>query len=372
LVIAALRVAALRVAALRVAALRVALPRVALLRVALLRVALLRVALFRVVLLGVVLLLITSAHAAAADPWTSTQRYEFEYRVDFSKLAVGAGEGLRIWVPYPADTPDQSVLSATIESPWPYTIARDRSGNRALHLEGQGVPPRDLLMRFLVERAPSRGIPAAAVRPGTPLDPERYRYASRLIPLDGLIRQVAEQQAENKSTEAAKIRAFYDYVVTNLRYNKDGSGWGQGNAVWACDNKRGNCTDFHSLFIGMARSHDIPARFIIGFPIPGDRDAGAIGGYHCWAEYFEAGRGWVPVDASEASKAGNADAYFGVLPSDRIEFTVGRDLLLAPAQNGPPLNYFIYPYAEVEGRPIAAREIGATFSFERLADDAMP
>jgi len=322
--------------------------------------------------LGAALLLSTAARAAPGDPWTSTQRYEFEYRVDFSKLEVGGDEGLQLWVPYPADTPDQSVLAATIESPWTYTIARDRSGNRALHMEGRGVPARDLVMRFTVERAPSRGIPAGAVRAETPLDPERYRYASRLIPLGGMIRQVAEQQGATKTTEAAKVRAFYDYVVTNLRYNKDGEGWGQGDAVWACDNKRGNCTDFHSLFIGMARSQDIPARFIIGFPVPGDRDAGVIGGYHCWAEYFETGRGWVPVDASEASKAGKADAYFGVLPSDRIEFTVGRDLLLSPAQNGPPLNYFIYPYAEVDGKPVAAEEIAATFSFKRLSNGTVP
>ena len=56
------------------------------------------------------------------------------------------------------------------------------------------------------------------------------------------------------------------------------------------------------------------------------------------------------------------------IPSDRIEFTVGRDLLLSPAQNGPPLNYFIYPYAEVDGKPVSSGEIEATFSFERVSD----
>ena len=181
-----------------------------------------------------------------------------------------------------------------------------------------------------------------------------------------MIGELAARQSRGATTDAAKIRAFYDYVVENMRYNKEGAGWGRGDAIWACDNKRGNCTDFHSLFIGMARSQDIAARFVIGFPLPTTTNAGPIGGYHCWAEYYEPRRGWVPVDASEASKSGEDDAYFGVLPNDRIEFTVGRDLVLEPAQNGPPLNFFIYPYAEVNGKPVPAARLKAAFRFERL------
>ena len=35
-------------------------------------------------------------------------------------------------------------------------------------------------------------------------------------------------------------------------------------------------------------------------------------------------RAILPVDASEAKKKGMADAYFGTIPNDRIEFTAGR------------------------------------------------
>jgi len=37
-------------------------------------------------------------------------------------------------------------------------------------------------------------------------------------------------------------------------------GWGRGDAKWACDAKFGNCTDFHSYFMGLARSKGPPAR----------------------------------------------------------------------------------------------------------------
>jgi len=51
-----------------------------------------------------------------------------------------------------------------------------------------------------------------------------------------------------------------------MRYDKSGTGWGHGDTLWACDSKRGNCTDFHSVFLSMARSQQIPSRFEIGSP----------------------------------------------------------------------------------------------------------
>lgn len=45
----------------------------------------------------------------------------------------------------------------------------------------------------------------------------------------------------------------------------------------------------------LARSEGIPARFEIGFPVPLERPAGDIGGYHCWVQFYLPGRGWVPI-----------------------------------------------------------------------------
>jgi transglutaminase-like putative cysteine protease len=220
-------------------------------------------------------------------------------------------------------------------------------------------------MRFEVERRPSDGIRVAELSGNAGLDPERYKTPNTLIPLGGVIRELAVQESKGRDTDQEKVRAFYDYVVRNMSYNKDGTGWGRGDAIWACTNKRGNCTDFHSLFIGMSRSQGIPARFIIGVPIPGDTASGVVPGYHCWAEHYDEARGWLPVDASEAKKSGETDAYFNALPNDRIEFTAGRDLKLVPPQQGPPLNYFIYPYVEGDGTPLG--DVTTTFRFERTA-----
>jgi hypothetical protein len=101
----------------------------------------------------------------------------------------------------------------------------------------------------------------------------------------------------------------------------------------------------------MARSVGLPARFAIGLPLEKQRGQGKIGGYHCWAEIYVRDRGWVPVDASEAAKDPiRRDYFFGHHDEDRLEFSRGRHLTLMPAQQGPPLNFFVYPYVEIDGR----------------------
>ena len=44
-----------------------------------------------------------------------------------------------------------------------------------------------------------------------------------------------------------------------------------------------------------------------------------------------------------------------------MQFTLGRDLTLQPKQAGGPLNYFIYPYVEVDGKPFEGVEKKFTY-----------
>jgi len=52
---------------------------------------------------------------------------------------------------------------------------------------------------------------------------------------------------------------------------KPGSGWGKGDAVYACSIRTGNCTNFQSYFIALARAVGIPVRFAISLSYIGDR-----------------------------------------------------------------------------------------------------
>ena len=91
------------------------------------------------------------------DPWTQTARYEFEYRVDVASLP--AGTTTRLWIPAPADTASQSLLSTEIESPWPHRVNTDAYGNRIIFIESSGdsgsrETSQELVARFVVERKP--------------------------------------------------------------------------------------------------------------------------------------------------------------------------------------------------------------------------
>jgi hypothetical protein len=47
-----------------------------------------------------------------------------------------------------------------------------------------------------------------------------------------------------------------------------------------------------------------------------------------------------------------------------VQFSTGRDIILSPKQDGPALNYFVYPYVEVDGKPY--EKIDKKFSFEKV------
>ncbi len=287
------------------------------------------------------------------DPWTQSARYELEHRVGLGRWASAEPGAVRVWLPTPAVSAHQRVLSSAIDSPWAYRRTRDANGNRFVYLEPGGGKPdsSEVVMRFVVERLPHDGIAKSSITPDAPLDPRRYLGGLRRIPLEGKVKENARRAGADVATDAQRIRAYYDHVTATMTYSKHGVGWGRGDAVWACDARYGNCTDFHSVLIGMCRSQGIAARFVMGYSIAADKATSQIHGYHCWAEAYNRDFGWLPMDASEAWKEKRLDDYFGRLPSNRVEYTVGRDLVLEPPQAAGPLNYIIHPYVEVDGQP---------------------
>jgi transglutaminase-like putative cysteine protease len=185
-----------------------------------------------------------------------------------------------------------------------------------------------------------------------------------LVPSNETIGEIARDVAGGKPNDLMRARALYDHVIEKIRYARYGPGWGRGDAVYACDVRTGNCTDFHAYFIALARAAGIPARFAIGASIPSERNDGGIDGYHCWAEFFADGRWW-PVDVSEGDKnARLASYYFGHHPANRIELSRGRDLVVEPGPASGAINFLAYPVLEVEGRPV---RVPAEFTFLRRA-----
>ncbi|OGX88415.1 transglutaminase [Hymenobacter lapidarius] len=268
-----------------------------------------------------------------------------------------------VWLPVPHADASQDVRDLKIDSPVPYKIEKGAFGNQMLHLQLTAAPTAPLVVKLTAQitrrehlNLTANGLAANSVKKGK-ADPNMARWLApdRLVPLDATIRQQAGEVVAkaHAKTDLERARAIYEHVVSTVTYDKTGQGWGRGDIYYACDARRGNCTDFHAIVIGYCRSLGIPARFSIGLPLPPERGKGEIKGYHCWAEFYTPETGWVPVDASEAAKNPDKRNYFfGAHDENRVEFTRGRDVELAPKQAGPPLNYFVYPYAEANGQPL--------------------
>jgi transglutaminase-like putative cysteine protease len=311
--------------------------------------------------------------AVLALPFVAAAQNErhFTFHYAFTVKNLPAGQPVRIWFPLAHSDAYQSVkvlsqdgdlkLRETTETEYGNTMlfAEEAKTSRS---EYHFAVDYDVLRREHVVLLNGKLAPHTRPERVPPLQLARFLEPDRLVPTTGLPARLAVEQTRNATSELDKAHAIYDYVFTTMRYDKAGTGWGHGDTLWACDSKRGNCTDFHSVFISMARSQHIPSRFEIGFPLPADKHAAEIPGYHCWTEFYLDQTGWVPIDISEAWKHPEKhDYFFGAHDVNRVQFTMGRDLKLSPAQAGAPLNYFIYPYVEVEGKEYA--NVSIEFSF---------
>ena len=282
--------------------------------------------------------------------------FTFQYKVEVPKLNATT----RIWLPIAQSDRFQEVELLNMDVPGTYQQVRDEQyDNLALFVELQPAETgQTLKLDYRVTR----------LEKGTYLedDSDLYLYISEapLLPVGGRFDTLAQQIITEReaTTPLMQARALYDYVVDNVRYAKQGT-YGTADANFACDAKSGNCTEFHSLFISLARSAGIPARFAVGAAIPSERNEGGIDGYHCWAEFYAEGQWW-PVDISEANKYSNlATYYFGHHPANRIELSKGRNISFSPEPTSGPIPFFVYPVMEVEGDSMAIAK--TTFSFER-------
>jgi hypothetical protein len=284
-----------------------------------------------------------------------TDAFEFRYQATLPQLTAPA----QCWLPLAASDEFQTVAVRTIDAPVePRTLTDQTHGNQILYLElepehsGQTIEVIYDVVRQ--EKSAYADDPIAA---------RMYLEPERMVPSDPTIQAIADDVTTGQNSEIMKARALYDHVIDEMRYKKFGEGWGQGDAMFACNSLYGNCTDYHAYFIGLARAAGIPARFAIGAAIPSERDDGGTDGYHCWAEFFADGMWW-PVDISEADKFSALSMYyFGHHPANRFEFTRGRDLVVDPGPSSGPINFLAYPLLETGG---TTQKVKTLFLFERV------
>ena len=323
--------------------------------------------------------LLVSCQSSGAGVRASTgeipsRTFRFTYEASIPAPAPGTKK-LRVWAPLPrSEAGVQEVRDLEIISPAGarQTVAPDH-GNRYVYVEvanpSQGV---QIKWTAIITRYEDQG---QGKSPST----ERHLQETRLVPINTDVSAMDQADSavnrlklwEEGLADSVLAKRIYDDVLDGMEYDKSVAGYGNGDFLRAMTVCKGNCTDFHARFMGVARRAALPVRFTMGIPLKSE-GAGTYDSYHCWAHWYDkASDSWKPVDISEADKVANEDPtkarwFFGNLGPDRLALTRGRDLMLEPRQAGGPRNYMVFPYAEGDDVEMRLDKTMWKFSYQDL------
>lgn len=317
-------------------------------------------------LVSAVALSIIFANNGKNEHHKESRNFEFSYNVKIPSIPKNS-KTVDVFVPLPKDDNAQKISDLNILTNLKYSIVHDSEyNNKILHIDlTKNIPSSiNLSVRFKV----ARKLEAKNIYAKDKKLINRFLMPDSLVPIKGIVKKEAENVVKTENiSEFDKAKLLYNHVVDTMVYDKKSTtGWGRGDVLYACDARTGNCTDFHSLFIGLSRAEKIPSRFVIGFPIPEHKKEGKISGYHCWAEFYINDKGWIPIDASEAFKnPQRKNFYFGSLDPNRVSFTIGRDIPLKTGDGKiKKVNYLVYPYVFVNDKQY--KNVKTEFSFKDL------
>lgn len=290
----------------------------------------------------------------------------------------------RVWLPVPV-----------IESAWQHTQLNSYQSNSESRLL---VEPSSGVGMLYTEFAASVQKPFVevtsrvqthnrALNAPQPFEPEEaaiLRYntrATRLLPTDGIVRLTAQKaiQSAGAKTDLEKVKALYDWVVTNAWREPKVRGCGEGDikTMLETGNLGGKCADINALFVGLCRSVGIPARDVYGIrlvrsafhykELSGNPDS-LKGAQHCRAEVYIAKKGWLAMDPADVAKVMRQETkewikdiknpvvqpvyqhLFGGWEGNWLGFNTAHDIKL-PNSKEKEIPFFMYPVAENdEGR----------------------
>ncbi len=201
-----------------------------------------------------------------------------------------------------------------------------------------------------------------------------FTRATSLLPTDGIVRATATKAIAGANTDIEKVRAIYDWIVTNAWREPKVRGCGEGDikTMLETGNLGGKCADINALFVGLCRSIGIPARDVYGLRLApsafdykelSGKSANLKGSQHCRSEVYIKGQGWLAMDPADVAKVMRQETsewiktpdhpvvkpvyqgLFGGWEGNWVAWNMAHDVML-PKAKGDRLGFFMYPVGE--------------------------
>lgn len=289
------------------------------------------------------------------------------------KPAVASGsKEVKLWAPYPLSNAAQAISNMKVETNGanPAVYQDPESNAHFLYVGWEKVTEQPVLTLSYHVDLRSRKV-GKLTDTGAPIpEPIRATYlaSSPEVPVAAFKEQAAEITA-GKTSILEKARAVYDWTVDNTVRDPEVKGCGlanPGRTLTEC-NGGGKCADISAVFVTIARAAGVPARDVYGLRLGSPTNGDITSGFHCWAEFYLPGTGWVPVDPADVrkmmlvhdlklgDKAAEDWREFFWGGDDLFRITMNKDsrgVTLTPRQKGMKINYLMYPFAQVDGRTL--------------------
>ena len=289
--------------------------------------------------------------------------------IDISPAIEKSSQAVKLWVPYPLSDAHQTITDVRVSGNFDRSqVLRDpESGAVYLHASWKNAGNKpSATLQFHVSQKDRRNTALNEVDAPFPVPVQRYLQSTEWVPSSDMeIQRIATKIIQGKKGTLEKAKAVYDWVVENTYRDPKVKGCGLGipsRTLNQCGGG-GKCADLSTVFVTLARAAGVPARDVYGMRLSSPKEGDITSAFHCWAEFYLTGTGWVMVDPADVRKMmlvhqvelkdagewrrffwGGDDLFRVVLEKD------ARGVNLEGATAA--LNYFMYPAAEVDGKQL--------------------
>jgi len=282
--------------------------------------------------LGLILFVFNAMPVFAEDvvTYTNPKHYHVRHTACSYNKNITTMTHLELNVPLPENWPDCKVSNVNIGGDDPFLLHNTEGPGRIYRaVYKNGLPKRGATVLLSVEydvrlfqvdidfnTLAQRSYPEY-------IKNSEYVYYIRLVPEvdpnNPEVRPVLNELLQKgNGNPVLYAKAVYDWIGQNIEYANPRPA----DDLQICFRERkGDCGAIAAFFVGFCRAGGVPARFVAGCW------AGGFDGWHCWAEFYLPGVGWVPIDHSPAGGFGHlSNNHLPLVKAGRMKFKVDPNM----------------------------------------------